>query len=236
MSKHLKRLDAPRSWGVSRKVSSWVTKPRPGAHPIEASVPMMIVVRDMLELCDNSREAKYLLGTREIMVDGRVITDHKFPIGFMDIVTVKKTGESYRMLLDAHSNFKLTPVAPEEAKSKLGRIEDKKTVSGGKVQLNLHDGRNILLDNNQYSTGDVLKIELPTQKILKSLQLAEGKLALLIGGSHPGELVTVKSFEMKRGSAQNLVLFKEGFATVREHVFVVGDKSPEIKLLEASAV
>lgn len=236
MSKHMKRLVAPRRWGVPRKKSTWVTKPNPGPHAVQESVPLLMVVRDMLQLCDTGREARHLVSAREIMVDGRIVNDRKFPVGFMDVVTVSKTGDNYRMLIDTHGRFKMTPIAPEEAKSKLVRIEDKTVVPGGKFQLNLHDGRNMLLEKNKYGTGDVLKIELPTQKVLKHIALKEGVLVLLMGGSHPGALATVESFETKMGSGQNFVSFKEGFSTVQGHVFAVGAKSPEIKLLEVDAI
>jgi ribosomal protein S4E len=75
----------------------------------------------------------------------------------------------------------------------------------------------------------------PSQKVMKALKLEKGSVALLIGGSHPGSLQTIETYQIRRGSAPNLVTFKEGFETVKENVFVVGEKAPEIKLLEAKA-
>lgn len=236
MSKHVKRLVAPKSWGMARKTSHWVAKTRPGPHSIGSSVPMLLVLRDILHLCDNAREATHILGTRGILVDGRIVTDPKFPVGLMDVVTVEKMGQSHRMLLDTHGRFKLLPISSDEAKTKLVRIENKTVLKKGVFQLNFHDGRCMQLPKNQYDTGDVLKIEIPSQKIIKQLPLKEGNLAILVAGSHPGSLVTVDSFTVKRGSAQNLIGFREGFSTVWDHVFIVGEKVPEIKLLEGSAV
>jgi small subunit ribosomal protein S4e len=68
---------------------------------------------------------------------------------------------------------------------------------------------------------------------MKAFKLEKGNVALLIGGSHPGSLQTIESYQVRRGSAPNLVTFKEGFSTIKENVFVVGEKTPEIKLLEA---
>ena len=45
-----------------------------------------------------------------------------------------------------------------DAKWKLHRIENKTIVKGKKVQLNLHDGRNIIVGKDEYKSGDVLKI------------------------------------------------------------------------------
>ena len=196
-------------------------------------MPLLSVVRDMLKLCDNSREARFIIGGRQIKVDGKVVTDYKYPVGLMDVVTVVKSKQSYRMLVDYKAKLKLVQIEDIEKDWKLARIDNKTVVSKGKVQINLHDGRNLLLPKDQYKTGDVLKIELPTQKVVKAFKLEKGSLALLIGGSHPGTVQTIESYEIKRGSSPNIVTFKEGLTTVKENVFVVGDKTAEIKVPEA---
>lgn len=235
MKKHIKRMAAPRTWAIPRKTSHWVTKPRPGPHGTSESMPLLAVIRDMLKLCDNSREARFILGGRGIMVDGEIVTDYKFPIGIMDVVTVIKTKQSFRMLVDYRETLQLVPIEDAEKGWKLARIDNKTTGKKGKVQLNLHDGRCILLPKDQHKTGDVLKIELPSQKILKTIKLEKGSLALVISGSHPGTVQTIENYQIRRGSAPNLVTFKEGFSTVKENIFVIGEKAPEIKLLEAKA-
>ncbi len=235
MKKHIKRMAAPKSWAVPRKTSHWITKPSPGPHGTQESMPLLAVVRDMLKLCDNSREARFIIGSRTISVDGKIVTDYKFPVGLMDVVTVLKTKQSFRMLIDYKAKLQLIPIDDTEKDWKLARVDDKQVVRKGKVQLNLHDGRCILLPKDQYRTGDVLKIELPSQKIMKAFKLDKGSVAFLVGGSHPGSVQIIENYQIKRGSAPNLVTFKEGFETVKENVFVIGDKVPEIKLMEAKA-
>ena len=235
MKKHIKRMAAPKSWAVPRKTSHWITKPSPGPHGTQESMPLLAVVRDMLKLCDNSREARFIIGSRTISVDGKIVTNYKFPVGLMDVVTVLKTKQSFRMLIDYKAKLQLIPIDDSEKDWKLARVDDKKVVRKGKVQLNMHDGRCILLTKDQYRTGDVLKIELPSQKIMKAFKLDKGSIAFLVGGSHPGSVQIIENYQIKRGSAPNLVTFKEGFETVKENVFVIGDKVPEIKLMEAKA-
>src|SRR5512136_1796898 len=235
MKKHIKRMAAPSSWAIPRKTSHWVTKPMPGPHGTAESMPLLAVVRDMLKLCDNSREARFIIGNRGIAVDGDVVTDYKFPVGLMDVVTVIKAKQSYRMLVDYKAKLKLVAIEDAEKGWKLARIDNKTTAKKGKVQLNLHDGRCILLPKDQYKSGDVLKIEVPSQKVMKALKLEKGSIALLIGGSHPGSLQTIENYQIRRGSVPNLVTFKEGLETIKENVFVVGEKTPEIKTLEAKA-
>jgi small subunit ribosomal protein S4e len=118
----------------------------------------------------------------------------------------------------------------------LVRIENKHTVPGSVFQINLHDGRNILIKKNEYSSGDVLKIELPGQKIITHYLLGEGAVALMISGKHSGELGTVTQCEIKRGTEPSTVSFKEGYFTIKKNVFVVGKGTAEIKLPEVSVV
>ncbi|MGH7339935.1 MAG: S4 domain-containing protein, partial [Candidatus Rokuibacteriota bacterium] len=96
MSKHLKRLNAPKAMRVERKKHHWVVKPSPGAHPLLRSVALAVLVRDHLHLAETAREAKGIIGRREVKVDGRPVTNAAFAVGLMDVVSIEKTGDHYR--------------------------------------------------------------------------------------------------------------------------------------------
>ena len=236
MKKHLKRLAAPRSWTLSRKEYVWSYKPRPGPHPAESAVPLAVALREMLRVAGNAREAERLVFSRSVLVDGRVVSDPKFPVGLMDILTLGKSKESFRMLLDARGKLTLLPVESGEAAWKLCRVRGKSTVRGGKFQVQLHDGRTILLPKSEYATGTTLKLALPEQKVLGALPLVEGNIALLTGGQHAGELAHVLRVEKTRNPRANVVHFQEGFSTIVDYVFVVGAQTPEIRVPEGQAV
>ena len=236
MKKHLKRLAAPRPWAIPRKSSKWAARPRPGPHPLDRSIPLLYIVRDMLEYADTAREAKRMISAKEVLVDGRPVTDLKFPVGLMDVLTIPKLKENYRILLDPKGKFRPMSIDAKRAKWKLVRIENKTTIKGGKIQLNLHDGRNIILDENAYRTGDTLKINVPSQKIVTSYPLDKGNVAMLIGGKHAGAIAHVEHYEPTRNPREDIVTFKEGFATIKKNVFIVGKKKPEIVVPESRAV
>ena len=42
-----------------------------------------------------------------IKIDNKIRRDTKFPVGVMDVITVAKTNESYRMLYDVKGRFTL---------------------------------------------------------------------------------------------------------------------------------
>ncbi len=236
MKKHMKRLAAPRTWKIERKVKIWTAKPSPGSHPVDRSVPIVSLLRTYLNYSDNWREASAILNTRTVKIDGKVVTRPKFPVGLMDVVSIDETKENHRMLLDKKGRLHLVRIMENEAKWKLVRIEDKHTVPGGMTQLNLHDGRNILLKKSQYSTRTTLKIQLPDQKILGAYPLEKDNTVLLIGGRHAGEVVHVDRLELTRNPRANLVHFKEGFSTIIDHAFVIGAERAEITLPEGAAL
>jgi len=235
MGGHMKSLAAPRKWAIPRKIQKWVVKSSPGPHKIENSLPLQVVIRDRLRLCDTASEARYIIGSRDIVVDGKVVTNYRHPVGFMDVISIPRRKEHYRVLLDTKGKIKLIPITKDEAKWKLTRIENKTTVSKGKIQLNLHDGRNILLDNDKYKTSDVLKIEVETQKILGVYSFDKGNIAILIGGKHIGQLAKINERVITKSPMPNVVNF-EDFSTSQEHVFVVGKDTPEVTLPEEAVI
>ncbi len=222
-SQHLKRLAMPRSWPLPRKTTVWVTRPTPGAHSLEHCMPLTLVVRDMLGLAKSAREVRYILHNELAKVDGRVVKDTRRGIGIMDVLTLGE--DNYRCILDHNGRLRYRPISAKEAGWKICRIEGKTTIKGGKTQLNLHDGRNIIVeDPKEYNTGDSLKLNLPDQKVLEHIRFGEGTRCYLIGGAHVGSTAEVSEYVEKRSSMPNEVQFGD-FGTVVRNVFAVGDAS-----------
>jgi small subunit ribosomal protein S4e len=234
MSDHIKRLAAPRTWPLKRKIAVWATKQSPGAHSIESSLPAVIVLRDLIGACDTSKEAKRIIGDRELIVDGRPVKNPKAPIGVMDTVSIPKLKENYRVLLSDKGKLTLVAIPEDHATWKLVRIEGKTKIAGGKIQLNLSGGRNITLDANQYHTGDTLKIDVLEQKILASYPVVSGAPALIINGALTGKVDTISEKIQTKGSTSNTIKFVDGTETVTRNVFVIGATKPEITLPEVS--
>lgn len=234
MSDHMKRLAAPRTWPLKRKASVWATKQSPGAHSIEDSMPAAMVLRDMVGVCDTAREAKRIIGNRELIVDGKAVKNPKAPIGVMDVVSIPKSGLNFRMLLTDKGKLAIVPIKEAEAKFKLCRIEDKTIIAGGKTQLNLSGGRNIVLDQNAYAVGDTLKLELPEQKVVGHYPFKKGASVLIISGAQAGRIEQVADHVVVKGSSDDIVVFSDGSETVSRNIFVIGESKPEITLPEAS--
>jgi len=234
MSDHMKRLAAPRSWPLKRKVSVFITKQNAGAHSIEDSMAAVTVLRDMIEACDTAREAKRIIGNREMFVNGKAVKDPKAPVGFMDAVSIPKMDLYYRMLITNKGKLTLVPISKDEAAWGLYKIMDKTVVKGGKFQLNLSGGRNILLDKNDYKCGDSLKVAYEGQNILECYQFAAGSTVLIKEGAQSGKVKAVKEVQTIRGSAPNVVVFSDGTETIVDNCFIIGADKPAITMPEAS--
>ena len=220
-SSHLKRLAIPRSWPIPRKTTIWVTRPRAGAHSLERSIPLNIIIRDVLGVARSTREVSRILHLGLAKVDGRVVKDLRRGVGLMDVLTLGE--ENYRCILDTNGRLRYRLISATDAEWKVCRIEGKTTVNRGITQLHLHDGRNILVEDAlEHKPGDSLKISLPNQEILDHIKFAEGTRCMLVGGLHTGILADVTNYIVKHSSMPNEVEFKE-FGTTADNVFTVGN-------------
>lgn len=234
MTFRLKRRAAPRTWTIPRKGTKWIKRPGPGPHPQSESIPLLLVLRDLLGVVDSAREARILLRSGAVRLDGKAAHDLDRGLGLMDTLSFAPPRDThYRVVKDRRGRLLLVTIPAGEATVKLGRVRFKHAVPKGRVEVTLHDGRNLLVSpSSPYRVGDSLKLELPAQKVVEHLPLAPGALAYLAGGSHVGELARVERVEVRNSPQPNLVHFKEGFSTIKDYVFVVGQTAPEVTLAE----
>jgi small subunit ribosomal protein S4e len=234
MSKHLKRLAAPRVLRLHRKERALTIRAAPGPHPLELAIPIGLVVRDYLGLCDTYKEARKIVSNGDILVDGVKRKNIKFPCGLMDVISIPKMRKNVRILFDRNGKLALVPISESDAEWKLCRIQNKTIVKGKKVQLNLHDGKNKLVEKDEYKTGDVLKISFKENKIDDVYRFDKGTVSMIIGGTHIGEIASIEEIQVVASSKPNLAKMKgeKEFSTIAEHVFPIGKTKPAIALPE----
>ncbi len=238
MSEHNKRYNSPtEKWGIPTKQSFWAPTSSSGPHSADRSVPLVVVLRDILEYTETSKEAEKVLAERKVEVDGKVRTDKNRPIGLMDVISLPALSENFRLLFDQKGKVRLQPIEKSQSGWKLARVQDKKSLKGGETQYNLHDGSNIRdEDSNKYDTKDVLKLQLPSRKVIDSYEFEEGKMALVTGGEHIGELGTIEEYEVIKGSKPNFVHFESGITTIEKYAFVIGEDMPIIEIPEVGII
>jgi small subunit ribosomal protein S4e len=245
--RHLKALAAPAFWPILRKEHKWVVNPSPGPHPIERCIPLLILVRDILKYAKTGAEARKIIAEGHFKIDGRVRRNYKYPVGPMDVIELPKTGEYYRVIPVPTKVLDLLKITPEEARIKPCRIENKTTVRGGHIQLNLHDGRNVLVKvsdprnpvEDVYETLGTVVISLEDNRIIDYIPPEKGVIAIVIGGKNVGRvgrIVDIIPGALKRRKYIVTLQDKSGnlFQTSFEYVFPIGKDKPVITLPEGA--
>jgi small subunit ribosomal protein S4e len=229
MSRHQKRLSAPKDYPIERKDNTYVITGQ-GPHAADTGLPLLVVLRDVLAYVDSMTEAQQVLDDGKVLVDGINRTNPAYTVGFMDIISFPDMDEAYRVLLDSRG-FILQQV--EDADVKLARVEDKTTLSGGVTQLNLHDGNNIEVDDAAaYDTRSSLVLSLPDKDIDTELAFTEGNRAYISGGRHAGVQATITDITERPGGNPRTVTLKTDddteLTTVEDNVYVIGEDSAEV--------
>lgn len=230
---HLKRLLAPSFWKVSKKERTWVVAPHPGPHPKLYSIPLSTILTNIINIAATTTEAKKIIRKGEVFVDGKRRKDYAYPIGLFDTISVEKINKRYRVVPDG-KGLALIEISEKEGNLKICRVEGKTKIKKGKTQLNLHDGKNILVENGNYKTGDSLLVELPTLKILEHLPLEKGNIGIISHGAGAGKLGVVKDFvkgTIREPQKVVCEVEKEDRLVSKYNFVVVGKDKPVIKIL-----
>jgi small subunit ribosomal protein S4e len=220
---------------VPKKHAKWAPKPRAGPHKQFESIPLMVILRDILKIADKGKEAKSIIKMGGVFVDGKYRKDHKYPAGVMDVVSIPRIKQQYR-IVPTRKGLGLIEISVAESKKKICKIVDKTVVRGGKMQLNLHDGRNLLVDikdSKKYNTGDSIVLELPSQKILNHVKLEKGAPALIIKGKNIGMLGKIEEIIVTKTKEPTKLICNvngEKLEVIKNYIFVVGKDKPLIKL------
>ncbi len=224
----IKRLAAPMTWKMKRKGITFVTRPLPGAHPYKLGVSLSFLLRDVLNVAETAREARYIINNKEILINCSKQKEHKFLVGFLDSISFTPLNQHYRVVLSTKGTLAAISIDADEAKKKLAKIIGKQAINTGHLQLNLSDGRNILVEKDTYKCGDSLLLEVPEQKIISHFRLEKGVPVMLTDGKHRGKLGIVEEI------IKDIIVFrvdKELYRTKREYAFVLGKETPALKIV-----
>ena len=233
--KKQKRLSAEKIRDLHRKEYKWTIKSIAGPYSKKSSVPLGFVIRDLLGLSKNLKEAKFVLNSGAVKVNSVVRRDYRFPVGLFDLITLEGKKPHFRVLLDRKGKITVKEMPGKEKPTKLSKVVGKKAVKGGFIQIETNDALAIREKKTTLNVGDSIKIELPTKKVIESYELKKGNFAYVTGGVHGGTLAKIKKITKRGMNKPKLITLesgKESFQTIDRNVFVLGEKKPPIELEE----
>ena len=222
--RHLFSLNAPANWPIERKKNIWITRPNPGPHPLNKCLPISILLKQLLRYARTAREVRTILNSGDIIIDNKVRKDYRFPVGIMDSISIKKTDENFRLFINEDNKYQLNKINKDEIKLKPCKIINKRILKKGKIQLNLYDGKNILVDKDSYKVGDTIIIDLEKKQIINHLKLAKGATIYLTAGKYIGHIGKLNDSFTEKGMQPNkieVIKGKEKFVTLKDYAFVV---------------
>ena len=195
---HLKRHSVPKSWPIQRKGTTYVVKPNRG---FSESLPVLIILRDLLKVAQNRKEAKKMIHMKNILLNGKEVRDEKEGVLLFDVITLTPSKNNYKLTVLKNEKFNMEEIKESEANTKIAKIIGKKILKGKKVQLNLNDGRNFLSDI-KCKINDSVLINLKNKKIEKCLPLMENSEAIVFAGKHSGEKGKIEKINRERKTAE----------------------------------
>ena len=221
---HLKRLNTPKTWQLWKKERVFITKPNPGPHSLDTCMSINLLIKTLLKFAKTTREVKKLLNEGKILIDGIARKNHKFPVGLMDIIEVPDLQLQYVFLFNENGKLIHKQINKEDTKIKTCKIVNKKILRGKKIQLNLYDGNNIIVDKDAYKVGDSIVVSVPKKEIKNHLKLEKGALIYLIGGKHIGRFGILDEIKQFKSTEEDRIIIKsknENIETLKSYAFVV---------------
>ena len=156
------------------------------------SVPVVIAVRDMLKIARTASEVKKMINSKLLKINGKLVKDRRESIKIFNIF---EAGKSYVLSLLPTGKFTLKEIS--NSKTRLCKVKNKKLLKNSKIQLNLHDGSNVITDK-KVSVGDSFYLDL-NGKITKHVPFEKGKDAFVLSGKYSGQ--SGKILSVKDGKA-----------------------------------
>jgi ribosomal protein S4E len=225
-SRHLKRHTMPTSWTIKRKGIDFISRPNSGSYQRKYTISMLILLREFLNFAKTSKEAKYILKNKNVLINGKKVEDIKAPLGLFEVVEFKELKKTYTIIYNTNKKVEIIEVKNNDITLK---VKSKTKMRKNNFQLNTKNGFNILITEKEFSSikvNDSVVYDLKTKKILKVLNLKEEQLVYIYDGKFIGNFGIIKSFTNYFGVTKNLVTIDingTSHNTSKDYIFAVSE-------------
>ncbi len=177
---------------IQRKGTKYVAR---AISNIKNSVPVVVAVRDMLKLARTSTEVKKMINKKLLKINWRQVKDLRESIQLFNLFEADKP---YILTLLPTGRFTLQ--ATKDKNRRVCKVINKTLIKNNKIQLNLHDGTNII-SKEKIGVGDSLYLDL-SGKIKEHIPLENKKEVLIIKGKYLGLNGKISAIEKNQISIQ----------------------------------
>lgn len=238
--RHMKRLAAPSHWMLDKLSGVWAPKPSTGPHKQRECLPLIVLLRNRLKYALNYTESKKILIQRLVKVDQKIRCDHTYPAGLMDVVSLEKCKENYRLLYDTKGRFVCHKIGETEASYKMCRVNKVAKGPKGADYITTHDGRTLRFPDPRVKEHDSVRLNLDTGKMEDYCKFEAGNICLITAGNNIGRVGVLGHREKHPGSFE-IAHMKDTqghhFATRLQNVMVIGkEDKPWISLPKGNGI
>lgn len=223
--RHIKRLASSRYVHVEKKVRAYLMKPNAGRHTSSSSMALATTLKEKLGVADTTKEVKMALNAGNVEVNGKVIKDMRYPVGFGDIIFLKPNNEHYVVGVGKKGVIDVQKADAKHKEHHEVKVIGKYLSKGNKEMIRLYNGT-ILPSIKGVSVNDSVTIK--DGKVKDIIKLEKGAHCLVIKGVHASESGKIQ--EIKQGTAlRSATVEIEAHGGVKtetllENVMVVGAK------------
>jgi small subunit ribosomal protein S4e len=191
-SKHFKRSTVTNSLVIPRKKYKYYIKPLPGKHSDKQGVSLLGFLRDVISIAGNAREARYLIKSGLVSVDGKTIKEEKCVVGFSDVVKVK---DDYFIVWLSEKGKIIAIKQDGKIDSKNVKIMSKHKGKNSKDILFTSDARNVVSEKADIQINDTAILDLVSGKIKDKISFEQGKDVIVFNGKNAGKKGKIKEID-----------------------------------------
>jgi small subunit ribosomal protein S4e len=190
---------------------------------------LSILLKNRLKYALNGREVFKIVKDKEglIQVDHRIRREPHYPCGFMDVISIDKTGEHFRLLYDIKGRYQPVKINSEEAKYKLCKVTQIGVAHNNVPFIITHDARTIRFPHPDIKVLDTIKLNLETGEIDCFYKYEQGATVMINGGKNVGRIGTISHIS-KHDAQFDIVHVRDArskaFATRPTNIFVIGQE------------
>ena len=189
---HQTRQEVTTKIPIQRKGTKYVAR---ALSNIKNSVPVVVAVRDMLKLARTSTEVKKMINQKLLKINGRQVKNLRESIQLFNLFEADKP---YILTLLPTGRFALQET--KDKNQRICKVVNKTLLKNNNIQLNLHDGTNII-SKDKIRVGDSLCLDL-SGKIKENIPLENKKEVLIIKGKYLGLKGKIFAIEKNQISIQ----------------------------------
>lgn len=213
---------------LDKMSGTFAPRPSPGPHKLRECLPLIVLIRNRLKYALTAKEVQSIVMQRLVKVDAKVRTDTNYPTGFMDVVSIEKTGEHFRIMYDTKGRFTVHRISAEEAQYKMCKVKKLQVGAKGIPFIVTHDGRTVRYPDPLIRANDSVRINVASGKVEAFAKFEVGAIAAITAGHNMGRVGIITSRERHPGGFDIIHLKDErdhAFATRISNVFVIGEGS-----------